>query len=98
MRADAGDGVRVGTAVDRGIFPENVQVANFQIGGIADVFEILGLPADRGEGEKLVGTAEFRMPLEDHVRVKDAVVAKLDIRSDDAEWPDADIASQNRGR
>ena len=98
VRADARDGIRVGAAVDRGVFAENIVVADFQIGGISDVFEVLGFASDGRKGEKLVGAAEFRVALENDVRVQDTIIAEFDIRSNDAKRADTDIASQRRKR
>ena len=54
VRADAGRQALVGAAVDRRVFAENIVIADFEKRGLADVFEVLRLPADRREREKLV--------------------------------------------
>ena len=96
MRTDPGDGICVGAAVNGAVFPENVVIADFQIGGISRVLEILGLASYCGEGEKLVAAPKFRMTFQHHMRVEDAFIAELDIRADDTKRTDADIASQRR--
>ena len=96
VRADPGDRIRVGAAVDGAVLPENIVIADFQIRRITRVFEILSLASYCGEGEKLVVAPKFRMTLEHHMRVEHAFIAELDICADDTERTDADIASQRR--
>jgi hypothetical protein len=73
-------------------------VADFEVSGIAEVFEILGLAADDGEGEKLVATADFRVTFQDNVRVEDAIVTEFDVVANDAIRADADVLSQGGER
>jgi len=98
MRADAGGQAFVSAAMDGGVFAEDVVVADFEVGGIAEVFEILGLAADDGEGEKLVAAADLRMTFENDVGVQDAIVAEFDVVANDAIGADADILSQGGER
>lgn len=98
MRADAGGQAFVGAAVDGGVFAKNVVVADFEVSGIAEVFEILGLAADDGEGEKLVAAADLGMTFENDVGVQDAIVAEFNMVANDAIGANADILSQGGER
>ena len=98
VRTDSGHGIRVGTSMNRGVFTENIVIADFKISGIAHVFEILGFSADGGKGEKLIATAKPRVAINDDMRVEDAIVSKRDICANDTKRPDADIASQRGER
>jgi hypothetical protein len=80
------------------IFPEHIRIADFEVGGITPIFQILSLAADGCEGEKLIATADFGMAIDHYVGVQNTVVAEFDIRADDAKWPDADIPSQRGER
>ena len=92
--ADAGGQLRVGAAMDRAVLAEDVVGADFQCGGLADVFEILGFPADDGEGEKLVGIPEGGGAFEDDVGVQHAVIAEGHVRTDGAVGADADVPAE----
>ncbi len=89
--ADARGQFLEGAAMDGGVFAEDVVIADFQIGGLGDVFEVLGFSSDGGEGEKLVAAADFRVSFDDDVRVEHAIIAQLDVRANHAEGADADI-------
>ncbi len=91
VRADPSRQIRVGTAVDGAVFPENIVIADFQISGIAFEFQILRFPTDCGKWEKLVASTHFRVTFEDDVRMENAVITQFDVRANDAIWPDADI-------
>ena len=94
MRADAGGGIRMGATVDRGVFPENIVVANFKISGIAHILEVLCFATNGGKGEKLIPASEFRVAFNDDMRVQDTIIAELDICTNDTKRANADIASQ----
>lgn len=89
--ADASGSGFGGAAVDGDVFPENIVIADMQPGGFADVFEILGFPADRGEGKKFVVFANRAMTFDDDVGMQHAVIAECDIGTDHAVRADADI-------
>ena len=55
-------------------------------------------PPIAAKGKNSLARPNFEWPFEDDVRVQDAIVAELDVRSDDAKRPDADIASQRGER
>ena len=78
VRADAGWQLLVGATVDRAVFAEHVVVADLQRRGLADVFQVLGFPADDREGEKLVAFPKNRVRLQDHVGMEHAVITKHD--------------------
>ncbi len=91
MRADPRRHIAVRAAVDGGVFPENIQIADLQVSRIADVFQILRLSADRGEGEKFVRAADFRVPIDHDMGVQNAVIAELDVGTDDAIRADSNV-------
>ena len=93
VRADARGQVFLGAAVHRAVLTKHIVVAHFQIGRLPVVFEVLGFPADRREGEKLVAAPEFRVPFEHHMRVQHALVSQFDVGPDHAERADADVVS-----
>ena len=94
VRADARRQILMGAAMDRGVLAEDVVIADFEPGRLAEVFEILGFPTDGCEGEKLVAAPEFRVSFEHDMRMQDTLVAQLHIRADHAEGADADVVSK----
>lgn len=98
MRPDAGEEIRVSATVDCAIFPENVVIADLEVCRIALELQILGFPTHTGEREKLVAAPDFRVTLQDDVRVKKAVLAEFHVRADDTIRPDADVGSDCRER
>jgi hypothetical protein len=86
--------VDVGAAVNRGVFPEDVAVADEEVGRLALILQVLGLSADGGEGEELVGSPDLRRSIDDDVRLQHAVIAELDSRADDTERPDPDVVAE----
>jgi len=58
VRADARGEFLVGAAVDGAVFAEDIEIADFEGGGFADVFEVRLFPADHGEWKKLVAAPE----------------------------------------
>lgn len=94
VRADPGGQLFMRTAMHRAVFTENVVIADFQRGRLPDVFQILGLPADKRVGEKLVVPSKLRRPLEHHMTVQHAFIAERDVSSDDAIRADAYVFSQ----
>lgn len=91
--ADAGGGIRVGAAVDGGVFPEDIPVTDDEGGGFAGVFEVLGFGADGGEGEEFVLPANGAMAVDDDVGVELAAVAEGDVGLDDAVGSDFDFGA-----
>jgi hypothetical protein len=93
VRADPGRKSLMRAAVDGAILTKHVVITDFKISRFPDVLQILGFPTNGGEGKKLVGFSEDRVPLQDDVGVQDAVVTQRDLRPDHAERADADIPS-----
>ena len=91
MRADPRRHIRQRAAMDRGIFPENIVIPDAEMGRLAEVFQILRLPADHAKREKFIGAAKFRMSFKDHVRMQHTIIAELDICTNDTIRPDEDI-------
>src|SRR5690606_26362645 len=96
VRADARRRVGVGAAVDGAVLAEDVAVADFQVGRLAFVLEILGLPADGGEGEEFVVPADAAGTADDDVGMERAAVADLRSGRDDAVGADADVRAEFR--
>ena len=94
VRTDAGGRVVVGAAMHGAVFAELVEVADLEQRGLALVLQVLGFAADGCEGVELIAAAELRRALEHDMRVQHAVVAELDMVSDDAVGPDADIGAK----
>jgi hypothetical protein len=80
--------------VDGGVLAENVRIADFEVGRLAGVLEVLGLAADVGEGKKLIFPAKGRVAFEDDVSVENALVAEGDVVADDAVRADSDIPTE----
>lgn len=85
-------------AVDGGIFPENIVVAHLEVSRVAEILQILSLSTDHREGEKLVATPDFRMPFDHDVGMQNAVVANLNVGSDQAKRSDPDIVPESGQR
>lgn len=96
VRANARGRVGMGAAMDGRVFAEHVAVPDLEISRLAFVLEILGLAADRSEGEKLVVLSYAGGTVEDDVGVKNAVIADLHSRADDAIRSDPDVRAEFR--
>lgn len=90
---DACRQILVGAAVNCGVFTKHIVVADFEIGGLADVFEVLGFSTDGSEGEKLISLADLRVALDDDVRVEHAFIAEFDLRADHAKRTNPDLVA-----
>lgn len=97
VRPDPRRQTLVSAAVNGAVFPEHIVIADFKMRWLALILEVLGLAANDGKGEKLISLSEFRMALQNDMRMEHAVVTECDIRTNDAIRTDADIASQ-RGK
>ena len=72
--ADFGQGVWSGAAVYGDEFAEAVAVADFEVGGFGDVFEVLGFLTDGAEGVELVACADGGWAVEADVVLEPATV------------------------
>ena len=102
--ADARFAFARGAAICRHEFAKRVFVADFQIGRLAAIFQILRLLSDRAVGVKFVFRAGPHRPAERDVMLQPAICAEHDVRADHAIRPDdcsrADFGARidNRGR
>lgn len=94
VRADAGRQFLMGAAMYRAVFTEDIMIPYFKRGRLADVFQILSLPAHHGERKKLVLFAKSRDPLQYHMTVQHAFISQRDVGTDDAVGADPDIFSK----
>lgn len=69
--------------MDGGVFAEGIFVSDDEVGGFADVFQILGLLTYCGEGEEGVRVANGAGAFDDDVGFDDVVRAEGDVFSDD---------------
>ena len=72
-------------------FTEGIVVANFQPGGLAVIFQILRLLADRTVGEEAVVFAHFGRAQDRHMVLQPATCANFHIRTNNAIGADCDI-------
>lgn len=91
VRADSGGQAFVGAPMHRGIFAEDIVVTHFEVSWFIKVFQILGFPTDRSEGEKLIAATEGRVTFKHHVRMEHAIVAEFDMGPHHAERANPDI-------
>lgn len=80
--------------MDRGVFPEDIAIACSKGGGLAGVFEVLGLGADGGEGEEFVVVAQFTVAVNDDVGVERAAVSQAHVGLDDTIGADFDVLAK----
>lgn len=73
-------------AVDGGVFPKGIMVADEQSCRLTDIFEILGDLPDSGEGEKGVVFTDRRVTLDHHVRFEYAASTDVNVGTDDTVW------------
>ena len=86
-------------AIANCILLDPVQVSRMNISKLADHSDTSVASVVRfSKAIGYKGFPEFRMALEDDVRVQHAVVTEFDIRADDAIRADADIAAQRGER
>ena len=83
----------MGAAVDSGVFAEDIVIAHFEIGRLAEVFQVLGFAADGRIGKKLVAAPELRVSFQHDMRVQHAIIAQLDVGAHHAERADAHVVS-----
>ena len=88
VRADARDFAVAGRAVNGDVFAEGVAVADFGARDAALPFQILRLQPDAGERKNFVVLSEFRVAVNDDVRMQFATVAERHVFADDAVRPD----------
>ena len=91
VRADARDLAVAGRAVNGDVFAEGVAVADFGARDAALPFQVLRLQPDARERKNFILLSEFRVAVNDDVRMKFAPVAERHVFADDAVG--ADLAS-----
>src|SRR5206468_2121279 len=84
VRPDPRDAAFVRGAMNRDVFAEGVAVADFRARDTALPLQILGLQPEAGEREGLILLPQFRVPIDDDVRMELAPLAQFDVWTDDA--------------
>jgi len=95
VRADPSRKFFMSATMDGAVFAKDIVVPDFESGGLADVFEVLGFSADDREWEKFVAAPKHRVPFKHDMRVEHAIRAQSYIRADDAIWADAHVAAES---
>src|SRR6185503_3570284 len=93
VRSDDGRFAVTGGAMDRDVFAESVVIADLSARHAAIPFQILGLEANARKRENLVAFTERCQPVDNHMRVKPALVAEHYVLADDAIGTDLAIGS-----
>src|SRR5882724_12277721 len=96
VRANARGFSIAGRAVNRDVFAEGVAVADFRARDSAAPFQILRLQPDAREWKNFVFASEFRMAVNDHMRMQFAFVAENHIFANHAIRSDFAIFSNLR--
>ena len=96
--ADFGQGVWSGAAVDGDEFAEAVAVADFEVGGFGDVFEVLGFLTDGAEGVELVACADGGWAVEADVVLEPATGPEGNVGANDGVGADFAVIADLGGR
>jgi len=94
---DSGRSVWHSGTVNGAVLTEGITVADFQIGRLTAVFEILCELTDSGEGEEEIIVPDFTMPINDHMGSQCAVLSDADVVSDDAVRTNGGIITNGGG-
>ena len=84
VRTDARDFAVAGRAVNRDVFAERIAIADFRARDAALPLQVLRFQPDAGERENFVLPAQFRVAVNDDVRMQFAAVAERHVFADDA--------------
>ena len=87
-----------GAGIHRHVFADRVMAADHETRFLAAVFQILGLEADRGEGEDARLFADRCAPVDDDMGDEGDTRPEHDLPTDDAVRTDRDILGQCRPR
>ena len=83
-----------GGAVDGDALTDGVVIAEHHLGGIAGVFQILGLQADAGARKDAIAAAHPHPTIEHHMGTDTAIGAELNLRANHRVGPHADPIGQ----
>src|SRR5205807_6009075 len=85
-----------GSPAHRNAFAEDVAIANLQVRALTRILQILRIAANSAKRMQHVAAAQARRTIHYSVRMKNAILAQLDVVAHDCIGPDRDSRAQSR--